>query len=74
MRRAQTAEAPALHGASKALALCMPGDIDQLTRLKVRGRDRRADFGASIVSNAEFGDARLERDFCLQGIAHAAAC
>ena len=58
---AHAAETPALHAARKALALRVPGNIDQLARHKVRGSNRRADFEHGIISHTEFADAGLER-------------
>ena len=58
---AHAAETPTLHAAGKALALRMPGNIDQLTRHEVRGSNRRADFEHGIIGNAEFADAGLQR-------------
>src|SRR4051794_1798809 len=62
---AETAEAPALHRAGKALALGHAGNVDQLARNEVIGADMRANVEQRIVSDAEFDDANLGLDLGL---------
>src|SRR5690606_21256937 len=67
VRRAQTAEAPALHRAGKPRALRVAGDVDLLPGDEVLGTDRRADrHQAFLVLNAELGDLHLQRHFRLR--------
>ena len=65
MGRAQTAEAPALHRAGKALALGHAGDVDQLAGDEVIGADVRADVEQRVFGDAELGDLRLGLDLGL---------
>ena len=65
MGRTQTAEAPALHAAGKALTLGHALDIDHLAGDEVIGADRHADVEEGILRNAEFDDFRLGFDFGL---------
>ena len=52
---AQTAEAPTLHGASKALTLRVAGDVDLLAGDEVLGRNARADGKQGFLAvHAEF--------------------
>src|SRR3546814_3850662 len=66
---AQTTEAPALHRASKALALGTPRDIDHLARDEMI----RGEFGAHIEQavffHAEFAEDRLGLDLGLAEMA-----
>ncbi len=67
VRRAQTAEAPALHRTGKALALRVAGDVDLLPGDEVLGTDGRTDrHQAFLVLNAELGDLHLQRHFRLR--------
>src|SRR4051795_3420489 len=62
---AQTAEAPALHRAGKALALRHAGNIDQLARNEVIGADMCAHVEQRIVGDAEFDDPNFRLDLGL---------
>ena len=70
MGGAKTAEAPALHGAGKALALGHARNVDHLAGDEMVGGDRRADVEESILGDAEFDDPSLGLDL---GLAERAA-
>ena len=66
MSGAQTAEAPTLHGAGKALTLRVTGDVDLLAGDEVLGRDAGTDRKQSFFGvDAEFGDLHLQRNASL---------
>ena len=65
MGGAHTAEAPTLHGAGKALALRVTGDVDILAGHEVRSSDGRTDFEQRVIGDAELGDFHLQLDFRL---------
>src|SRR5206468_10613537 len=63
--RAQTAEAPTLHRAGKALALGHASDVDELAGNEMVGADVRADIKQSVIGDAELDDFRLGLDLGL---------
>src|SRR6185295_14807174 len=63
--RPETAEAPALHRAGKALALRHAGDVDQLAGNEMVGADRRTNVEQAVLIDAEFRDADLGLDLGL---------
>ena len=65
MGGAQTAEAPALHRAGKALALGDAGNVDQLAGDEMIGADVRADVEQRVLGDAELDDLRLGLDLGL---------
>ncbi len=61
--RAQTAEAPPLHAAGKALTLGHALDIDHLPGHEVIGADRRAEVEEGILRDPELDDLGFGFDF-----------
>ncbi len=62
VRRAQAAEIPALHAALEALTDRVAGDVDELARDEVVGRQRRAGVEQRIFGHAELGNMGLGLD------------
>src|SRR6476469_3032359 len=65
VRRAETAEVPALHGAGEALALSHAGDVDHLAGDEMLRADARADVEQRVFVDAELDDLRLGLDLGL---------
>jgi hypothetical protein len=62
VRRAQTAEIPALHAAREALADRGAGHVDELPRNEVVRRDLGTDRDHGVFAHAEFGHLALRLD------------
>src|SRR6185369_16073701 len=69
VRRAHAAEAPALHGARKALALGVAAHVDQLAGDEMVGRNLCADIEQRILGHPEFDEERLGLNLGLREMA-----